>query len=464
MPRSAAHVRSNAPIAPARDGEPGLDHRRACPGPPCTGCSPAAALICEISLSGSPLGQQPFEPLRSRRARRSMRAPPWPRLADHGDGDDRAHHLARLLVVGQLGRAAARRWRGVAPCAGGGAEGGVSPPAAGAFAARARACRCASRVLAAGRTRDQPPSRIAERAPALHRGIIVDSPARQRTARADARGQLAGQTGCAPLPAMIWLVPRLAARARRCSRSRVPARRWPAARGGARDRRAHRGRHPRRSTTPAADPAPRPTAAQRLAWEVRQRTSVDTRLEPTRVRLDDPRVFETPLLYWSGDRAFAPLSEAEVTGLKRFVEFGGVGADRRRRRRSRTASTRRCGASWRAPSARARSRGCPARTPCIARSTCSSARSGRVRGPDHLEAVMRAGRAAVIYTRHDLGGALDRDNLGNYLHPVEPGGERAARDRDPPRREPGVVRAVPRLQGRPGARAVHHAPRGRDER
>jgi hypothetical protein len=29
----------------------------------------------------------------------------------------------------------------------------------------------------------------------------------------------------------------------------------------------------------------------------------------------------------------------------------------------------------------------------------------------------------VIYSRHDLGGALERDNLGNYLHAVEPGGE-----------------------------------------
>ena len=56
---------------------------------------------------------------------------------------------------------------------------------------------------------------------------------------------------------------------------------------------------------------------------MRQRTSVETRLEPTHVRLDDAHVFDTPLLYWSGDRAFSPLSDAEVTGLKRFVEFGG---------------------------------------------------------------------------------------------------------------------------------------------
>jgi hypothetical protein len=169
-------------------------------------------------------------------------------------------------------------------------------------------------------------------------------------------------------------------------------------------------------------PTPRPTAAQRLSWETRQRTSVETRLEPTRVRLSDPRVFDTPLLYWSGDQAFPSLSEAEVTGLKRFVEFGGSvliddaapeqegfdGAIRRELGRAFGA-----GALTRLPS-----------THTVFRSFYLLERPvGRVQGSDQLEAVVRAGRAAVIYSRHDLGGALERDNLGNYLHAVEPGGE-----------------------------------------
>ncbi len=169
-------------------------------------------------------------------------------------------------------------------------------------------------------------------------------------------------------------------------------------------------------------PAPRPTAAQRLAWEVRQRTSVETRLEPTRVRLDDPHLFDKPLVYFAGDRAFPPLSEAEVTGLKRFVEFGGfVLID--------DAAPEQGGfdASIRRDLARAFGPGALVRLP----STHTIYRSfylldrpiGRVEGPDYLEAVMHGDRAAVIYSRHDLGGAWDRDNLGNYLHSVEPGGE-----------------------------------------
>jgi hypothetical protein len=172
----------------------------------------------------------------------------------------------------------------------------------------------------------------------------------------------------------------------------------------------------------AGEKPPRGSAAQRIAWEVRQRTSVDTRLTPTHVRLDDAQLFETPLLYWSGERAFSPLSEAEVTGLKRFVDFGGFvliddaapaqngfdGAVRRELERAFGGH-----ALVRLPS-----------THTIYRSFYLLERPiGRVEGPDYLEAIMHGGRAAVVYTRHDLGGAFDRDNLGNYLHAVLPGGE-----------------------------------------
>src|SRR5690349_17932898 len=68
---------------------------------------------------------------------------------------------------------------------------------------------------------------------------------------------------------------------------------------------------------------PRASAPRRLAWEVRKRTSVETRLEPSRARLDDPSIFESPFLYWTGERRFPPLTDAEVVGLRRFVEFGG---------------------------------------------------------------------------------------------------------------------------------------------
>lgn len=170
------------------------------------------------------------------------------------------------------------------------------------------------------------------------------------------------------------------------------------------------------------DGEPRATARRRLAWEVRKRTSVPMRLEPTRARLDDPSIFETPLLYWSGDREVPPLSDAEIAGLRRFVEYGGFvivddaspdapGFDASIRRELARAF----------PSSPLRPLS-PTHT--LYRSFYLLERPvGRVLGPDRVEAIERAGRAAVVYSRHDLGGAWARDNLGTWQHTVVPGGD-----------------------------------------
>jgi hypothetical protein len=172
------------------------------------------------------------------------------------------------------------------------------------------------------------------------------------------------------------------------------------------------------------NPTPRPNAARRLAWEVRQRTSVETRLESSQIRLTDPHVYDTPLLYFSGDRAFPPLSEAEVQGLRRFVDYGGFviiddasntddgGFDSSVRR----TLTRAFGAQ---ALARVDDKHVVYRSFYLV-----SRPVGRVEGPAYLEGIERAGRLAVVYSRHDLGGAYERDNLGNYAHAVVPGSER----------------------------------------
>lgn len=176
-----------------------------------------------------------------------------------------------------------------------------------------------------------------------------------------------------------------------------------------------------RTVALAGDSAPpRPSAISRLAWAVRQRTSVDTRLQPRSVGLDDPALFESPFLYWPGERAVAPLSEAERTGLRRFIEFGGfLLIDDAAPERGEFDS------SVRAILARTFGAGALGRLP----STHTVYRSfylidrpiGRVEGPGHVEAIERSGRAAVVYSRHDLGGAWARDNVGNFLYPVVPG-------------------------------------------
>lgn len=167
---------------------------------------------------------------------------------------------------------------------------------------------------------------------------------------------------------------------------------------------------------------PRASARRRLAWEARKRTSVETRLRPSRARLDDPSIFETPFLYWAGRTAFDPLSEAEISGLRRFVEFGGMVVidDAAPERDGFDTSIR-----------RALRRALPT-TPLRRVPTSHTVyRSfylldgpyGRVQGPGYLEGIERAGRLAVAYSRHDMGGAWARDNLGSWEHPVTPGGD-----------------------------------------
>jgi hypothetical protein len=167
-----------------------------------------------------------------------------------------------------------------------------------------------------------------------------------------------------------------------------------------------------------------PEAARRLAWEMRQRTSVDTELQSRAIRLDSAELFQSPFLYWRGDASFAPLSEAEIVGLRRFLQFGGFlliddaapnGSD-----------------GFDSSIRRAMNRVLPASPLMPLSSGHVIYRSyylvdrpvGRRRGPASLEAVVLEDRVAVAYGRHDFGGAWARDNLGNWLFNVAPGGDR----------------------------------------
>lgn len=166
---------------------------------------------------------------------------------------------------------------------------------------------------------------------------------------------------------------------------------------------------------------PRPKAAQRIAWEIRKRTSIETTLEPSVTHFDDPSVYRTPLLYWASDRAFEPMKDKELTGFRRFVEYGGfVLID--------DASPESSGfdASVRRELARAfpgeRLMRLPAQHTIYRSFYLLDRPVGRVAEPPYLEVVMHAGRAAVVYSRHDLGGAWERDERGDAAYAITPGG------------------------------------------
>lgn len=171
-----------------------------------------------------------------------------------------------------------------------------------------------------------------------------------------------------------------------------------------------------------SDDAGAKLVTDRLAWEVRKRTSVEPALDPGRASFDDDSLFRSPISYWRGDGEFPPLSDAAIDGLRRYIHRGGFifiddasggdeGFDRSIRRELMRAFP-------------ARPLKEIPRDHTIYRSFYLLQRPvGRIQGPDLLEGISYGDRIAVVYSQHDVGGALQRDKLGAWTQAVVPGGE-----------------------------------------
>ncbi len=164
------------------------------------------------------------------------------------------------------------------------------------------------------------------------------------------------------------------------------------------------------------------SVTERLAWEVRKRSSVEPKLDPGRARLADESLFRSPFVYWRGSDEFPPLSDESVDSLQRYVHRGGFifiddasgggeGFDRAVRRELLRAF--------------------PANPlkpipddHTIYRSFYLLRRPvGRLEGPDFMEGINYGDRIAIVYSRHDIGGALQREKIGAWSQAVVPGGE-----------------------------------------
>jgi hypothetical protein len=157
-----------------------------------------------------------------------------------------------------------------------------------------------------------------------------------------------------------------------------------------------------------------------------QRTSAPARLKPTQIRADDPGVVDGPFLWWSGDARLSALSPQEIAGLRRFFALGGIllvddaGA-------SDDGAPSGFGRTAREQIARI----LPDTSPIALGADHVLFKSfyllkraeGRVAGPRTLDAVVRGGQTQVIFSSHDLGGALARGATGAWENPVVPGGD-----------------------------------------
>jgi hypothetical protein len=169
--------------------------------------------------------------------------------------------------------------------------------------------------------------------------------------------------------------------------------------------------------------AVRATAPGRWAWELVRRTSAPARLATTNVAADQPGLNAEPFVVWAGAGNFPPLSAPELRGIERFIKLGGLMVVDDNDPAS--------GAFGRA--ARRELRRVLPESPVVKLDAAHVIYKsyyiidrpvGRVQGPAQLEAIVRGKTAQVIFSSHDLLGALARSRGGSWSLEVEPGGVR----------------------------------------
>jgi len=166
----------------------------------------------------------------------------------------------------------------------------------------------------------------------------------------------------------------------------------------------------------------RASAPGRWSHELISRTSAPARLSPSPVRADDDALWSEPFAYLVGDGPVQPFTDSEIVHLRRFFAEGGVPFvdDAAPETGEFLRDTK-----------RELSRVLPDAAPIpigtehvVFRSFYFIRRPyGRVEGPPKFEAIIRGGSAQVIFSSHDLAGALAQSPTGLWSVPVVPGGE-----------------------------------------
>lgn len=173
---------------------------------------------------------------------------------------------------------------------------------------------------------------------------------------------------------------------------------------------------------------PHPLAVTPLMEELMARTSVEASTARHEIRITDRDLFSYPLLYITGKYDFEPFTQEEIEILGRFLSYGGFlladdalgqpgyGFDRSLRRElKRIFPDKELG---RVPAGHA-----------SLKSYYLLRKIGGMRMVHpYLEGIQVGSATPVIYCQNDLGGAWERDPLGNWTNACTPGGEEQRRD------------------------------------
>jgi hypothetical protein len=176
------------------------------------------------------------------------------------------------------------------------------------------------------------------------------------------------------------------------------------------------------------DWSPHALAVGPLLEELMQRTSVEAATTRREVALADPELFSYPFLYISGKYDFEPFSGDEIDTLRRFLSYGGFlladdalgqpgyGFDQSFRREMKRIFpdkdfTR-----------------IPASHPAMRSFYLLRKIGGARMVHPYVEGINVGASTPVMYCQNDLGGAWEKDQLGNWVNQCTPGGEEQRRD------------------------------------
>jgi hypothetical protein len=154
-----------------------------------------------------------------------------------------------------------------------------------------------------------------------------------------------------------------------------------------------------------------------------RRTSAPARLTASDVAADDTALLDEPFTVWLGSNAVTPLSEPEIRGLRRYLALGGVlFVD------DSNPATGEFGKSAKLELQRVLPESPSIRLPSqhvLYKSYYLIDRPfGRIEGPPYLEAIMSGKVLRVLFSAHDLLGALSRSENEGWTFEVEGGMQR----------------------------------------
>ena len=169
---------------------------------------------------------------------------------------------------------------------------------------------------------------------------------------------------------------------------------------------------------------PRPSAVPRLLQQLEARTSVLSDSSCPAIRPESAAIFDTPFLLWCGDRGFDPLSSTVRHNLEIFMRAGGTiffdsSEDNPDGEFYRAVHRELAAILNDVPLQRI-----PRDHVLYKSFYLIDNPPGRSIVAPYMEGCERDDRLMAIYSHNDLLGAWSRDNFGNWLYEVHPGGER----------------------------------------